>query len=272
MPSRFHTSHGQNIRLDDDNTVAKRVASFAHGISFSAKPLMPGEIFLVEIEHNEGGWSGHLRIGLTMHEPEELNDLPQYALPDLANLGKSWIMAVTKSNSRGLVDQQHQQTAETAASTSQEPRKTKPVLGDGQVICCGGRGSFRRSLLQPRIRNLSNSNYFHDYTKDLLPTDVCSRIGVMYQASSENTAEMHFIINGQEQGPNALNIPYRNGSLHAVVDVYGTTKQVRIVQLYPDMSLQHVCRDVILKHTRHKNNIDDLPLPEKLKVYLKFDY
>jgi neuralized-like protein 2 len=47
-----------------------------------------------------------------------------------------------------------------------------------------------------------------------------------------NSAEMHFIINGEDQGPCVRNIPYNNGALHAVVDVYGTTKQVRIIQLY----------------------------------------
>lgn len=43
---------------------------------------------------------------------------------------------------------------------------------------------------------------------------------------------MHFIINGVDQGPCVKNIPFRNGALHAVVDVYGTTKQVKIIQLY----------------------------------------
>lgn len=52
--------------------------------------------------------------------------------------------------------------------------------------------------------------------------------------SPDNTdrAEMHFIINGEDQGSCARDIPYKKGPLHAVVDVYGTTKQVKIVQLY----------------------------------------
>lgn len=43
---------------------------------------------------------------------------------------------------------------------------------------------------------------------------------------------MHFIINGEDQGPCTKDIPYKEGALHAVVDVYGTTKQVKIIQLY----------------------------------------
>lgn len=70
-------------------------------------------------------------------------------------------------------------------------------------------------------------------SQNILPTDTGSRIGVMYipQIGSDK-AEMHFIINGEDQGPCAKDIPYRAGPLHAVVDVYGTTKQVRIIQLY----------------------------------------
>ena len=51
------------------------------------------------------------------------------------------------------------------------------------------------------------------------------------QAGSDK-AEMHFIINGEDQGVFARDIPHKEGPLYAIVDVYGTTKQVRIVQLY----------------------------------------
>lgn len=47
-----------------------------------------------------------------------------------------------------------------------------------------------------------------------------------------NKAEMHIIINGEDQGFCTREIPYKEGPLHAVIDVYGSTKQVKIVQLY----------------------------------------
>jgi neuralized-like protein 2 len=64
----------------------------------------------------------------------------------------------------------------------------------------------------------------------LLPTDVGSRIGVMFVPTSEEEADMHFVINGDDQGPCARNIPFKETALYAVVDVYGSTKRVRIVQ------------------------------------------
>lgn len=66
---------------------------------------------------------------------------------------------------------------------------------------------------------------------NLLATDIGSRIGVMYVPTSENKADMHFIINGEDQGPCAREIPYQQAPIFAVVDVYGSTKRVRVVQL-----------------------------------------
>lgn len=80
-----------------------------------------------------------------------------------------------------------------------------------------------RTLLKPLIGN-----------GDILPTDTGSRIGLLFVETKQdpNKAEMHFIINGEDQGPCIKNIPHKEGPLHAVVDVYGTTKQVRIIQIY----------------------------------------
>uniref|UniRef100_T1GAP0 NHR domain-containing protein n=1 Tax=Megaselia scalaris TaxID=36166 RepID=T1GAP0_MEGSC len=83
--TRFHDYHGDNIVLSDENTVAYRKSR---------------EIFLVEIEENERGWSGHMRLGLTQLDPKTMalsaRGLPPFALPDLANLGSSWVYPITK--------------------------------------------------------------------------------------------------------------------------------------------------------------------------------
>lgn len=98
LATRFHPIHGENIVLREDNTVALRTTSFANSVVFSEKPLQPGEIFLVEIEKTERGWSGHMRLGLTLIDPPSVNnDLPQYAMPNLVRLGNTWIFAITRN-------------------------------------------------------------------------------------------------------------------------------------------------------------------------------
>ncbi|RMB95699.1 hypothetical protein DUI87_27812 [Hirundo rustica rustica] len=104
LAARFHHIHGANIRLDASHTQATRVESFANGLCFSQEPLAPGQIFLVEIEEKELGWCGHLRVGLTAHDPQSLEVVPEYSLPDLVNMGDTWVFAITRNHNRVVVE------------------------------------------------------------------------------------------------------------------------------------------------------------------------
>lgn len=231
MCTKFHKYHGSNIILYDNNTVAHRRTSYANALTFSEKPLKPGEIFLLEIERTERGWTGDIRLGLTQLNPYEAQSaglrLPQYALPDLITMKSSWIYAISKSC----------QILSKCSGSS---------IIRGNKIMQTSHGSVLFSSLQP---------YKSDLNVKILPTDVGSRIGkflsfknlwyfkitsslflgIVYipvpRVGLRETAELHFIVNGEDQGAFAKDIPFTEGPLYAVIDVYGCTKQVRIVQV-----------------------------------------
>ncbi|XP_018395325.1 PREDICTED: hydrocephalus-inducing protein [Cyphomyrmex costatus] len=261
--TRFHPIHGENILLCEDGTVAVRTTSFANSVAFSEKPLQPGEIFLVEIEKTEIGWSGHMRLGLTLIDPDSVNNnLPQYAMPNLVRLGNTWILAITRNQT--IWDNFDSLSSTYTSLTGIPPgipTREKKLVTDG-VNVQTSRGVIPFNALKPNIDGSSQC---------ILPTDTGSRIGIMYvpQAGCPDKAEMHFIINGEDQGVCGKDIPYKAGPLRAVVDVYGTTKQVRIVQLYGVSTLQSACRDAILQYTK-RNAVNQLPLPKLLKDYLLY--
>ncbi|XP_063152861.1 neuralized-like protein 2 isoform X1 [Candoia aspera] len=256
-PTRFHRVHGANVCLDPSGTQATRVESFAHGVCFSHQPLESGQIFLVEIEEKELGWCGHLRVGLTAHNPRSLGVVPEYSLPDLVNLGDSWVFAITRS---------HNRVTEEQAAASERGLLSGPYLLIGHV-------RIPRDKLVGRSRPGRYSHILDDlYRSNLLPaTARKSRIGVLFTLQPDGTADMHIVINGEDMGPSARGLP-GSRPLYAVIDIFASTKSVRIIQVeYGFPSLQTLCRMAIQKHVIHRLAIDGLSLPPALKNFCKYE-
>uniref|UniRef100_A0A673AJK2 Neuralized E3 ubiquitin protein ligase 2 n=2 Tax=Sphaeramia orbicularis TaxID=375764 RepID=A0A673AJK2_9TELE len=286
----FHPIHGTNVRLDHSGTQATRVESFANGVCFSKHPLNPGEIFLIEIEDKELGWCGHLRIGLTARDPRNLDVVPEYSIPDLTDLGDSWVFAITRNHNKIREDSGVQEEEEGLAGGHRLGRGLAEDEADdeadrGRRVNTMSKTFFTdthlyienvripRDKLVGRSRPGRFSHILDDLykTNALPPTARRSRIGVLYVPKGQGQADMHIVINGEDMGASARAIPTIQ-PLYAVVDVFAATKCVRIVQVeYGFSSLQTLCRKAIQKHIVHRMAIDWLELPEALKHYCKYE-
>lgn len=246
----FHPIHGTNVRLDRSGTQATRVESFANGVCFSKQPLKPGEIFLIEIEEKELGWCGHLRIGLTARDPRGLEEVPEYSIPDLTDLGDSWVFAITRNHNKIIEDAEAegQEAGDRGLAGGQRLGRGEVEGGDGG----GGSGNnnnnpktfftdshlyienvrIPRDKLVGRSRPGRYSHILDDLykTNALPPTARRSRIGVLYVSKGRDLADMHIIINGEDMGASAKGIPATQ-PLYAVVDVFAATKCIQIVQV-----------------------------------------
>ncbi|XP_010292839.1 PREDICTED: neuralized-like protein 2, partial [Phaethon lepturus] len=220
---------------------ATRVESFANGLCFSQEPLAPGQIFLVEIEEKELGWCGHLRVGLTALDPQSLEVVPEYSLPDLVNMGDTWVFAITRSHNRVVADVEQVRIPRDTLVGRSRPGRYSHILDD----------LYKMNVLPATARR--------------------SRIGVLYSPQPDGTADMHIIINGEDMGPSARHLPAAR-PLYAVVDVFASTKSVRVIPVeYGFPSLQTLCRLVIQKHVVHRLAIDGLDLPPPLKSFCKHE-
>ncbi|KAA0188656.1 hypothetical protein HAZT_HAZT001627 [Hyalella azteca] len=261
-------------------------ASFANALTLSQHPVLPGELFLLEIEQTEPGWTGHMRLGLTQLDPT--SQLPLYSLPDLSNREDSWICAITKHHNRlsirdagsnnhlsrrrclaggeldAMQDVEYTNGEEGYDEQHHEYVSCLTRLSVGDHHIRTSRGLVPRSVLLPSCF----SNSAEGFSGQLpLATDEGSRIGLIYLPQGGDYAEMHYIINGEDQGIFTRLLPYKDAPLYAIVDVYGTTKRVRIIQLYETMSLKMACRSVILQRLVPED-IPLLPLPPQLLQYL----
>lgn len=247
---QFHPIHGTNVQLDHSGTQATRVESFANGVCFSKCPLKPGEIFLIEIEDKELGWCGHLRIGLTARDPRSLEVVPEYSIPNLTDLGDSWIFAITRNHNKIVEEaevleprqgelvggrrlgrgEEEDGTGDQADERTARNRKPKTFFTDTHLYIENVR--IPRDKLVGRSRPGRYSHILDDLykTNALPPTARRSRIGVLYVPRGEGLADMHIVINGEDMGASAKRISTA-GPLYAVVDVFAATKCVRIVQV-----------------------------------------
>lgn len=224
-PTRFHPVHGANIRVDPSGLRATRVESFAHGVCFSREPLVAGQVFLVEIEEKELGWCGHLRLGLTALNPASLAAVPEFSLPDLVSLGRTWVFAITRHHNR-VPPEDHRQGPEEAAAPRRPPALLEePYLRVEQFRIPRDRlvGRSQPGLYSHLLDQLYEFNV-------LPPTARRSRLGVLFCPRPDGTADMHIIINGEDMGPSARGLPATQ-PLYAVVDVFASTKSVRLVQV-----------------------------------------
>ncbi|CAN7986198.1 unnamed protein product, partial [Ixodes hexagonus] len=95
QPMGFHEVHGENVRLEQGNKVARRAESFCKAIVFSSRPIQINEKVVLRLTEISNSWSGALRLGFTAHDPATLEgNLPKYACPDLTNRPGNWAKAL----------------------------------------------------------------------------------------------------------------------------------------------------------------------------------
>ena len=204
------------------------------------------------------------RLGLTALDPASLAAVPEFSLPDLVSLGHSWVFAITRHHNR--VPREGQPEAEAAVPSGPQALLVEPYLRIEQFRIPRDRlvGRSRPGLYSHLLDQLYEQNV-------LPPTARRSRLGVLFCPREDGTADMHIIINGEDMGPSARGLPAAQ-PLYAVVDVFASTKSVRLVQLeYGLPSLQTLCRLVIQKRVVHRLAIDVLHLPKGLKDFCKYE-
>jgi len=228
----FHRAHGSNIELLQNRQVARRHRSFANAIAFSHRPLAPGETFLFEIEEQELGWAGHVRCGVTIHNPRKLQSLPQYLLPDFAQLNDdkccSWVYAIKPSEEMPFGDE---------------------FIGNTAPCNTWCQGLVKNSNLNVNLLKGSENS---------LPTDVGSRIGIHITINGE----LFFFVNGINFGPFTADVPIQYNDVFAVVDLYGITKQIKVIQVQVP-SLEEFSSAVI-KQSMTDKEISTLNIPAKV--------
>lgn len=210
--------------------------------------------------------------------PSKRFNLPAYSVPHFeeAAPGRSWIFLLQNSMDDSSTTVPISQRRNSTGDATSGPELSS---SDSESSNSSDDAEFSpeevQLLKQLRITDdedtlLSHHNHArHSHPRrpaTVLPTDVGSRIGVMYKPNGE-TADMHFILNGKDMGVKKIGIPYKDAPLYVIIDVYGITKKLRVVSDF--FSLQSACLQVIASLVSNKQEVlSQLPLPKKLRNVL----
>lgn len=146
---KFDTStKGRYVVVTENGTIARRQLGFCDGVLLSDGFIKPGELVALSILETQPGWSGDLRIGLTLLPNNVLQPLPSFALPELVSRGQSWVVPVGTAAAL-LVSHRHR----VYWKRQRQLRRSTRRLGDGasveSTITVMDAGSCCASLLSP---------------------------------------------------------------------------------------------------------------------------
>ncbi|XKL60016.1 hypothetical protein PGB90_001032 [Kerria lacca] len=255
---KFHSNHGAHIILEEHNSVAHRTFSFDDGLVFSEKHLQPGEFFVIEVEQNDDNWIGYLRLGLTQINPNIFSSknikIPKRAVPDLMELGITWVY--------NLSDLLPNITDSREISWPFNIEENKFDITEEYIKTC--QGTYSRF----NLKSLHNNDKIQKNHR-LFEINTGFKIGVVYVPTNDTISELFYIINGDVLGPYAVGIPYNESPLYGVVDIFGKTKRIRVLQIQAEKSLKQMCRLIILK-THDMEKIKKSLLPKSIIDYLNF--
>ena len=65
-PGAFHKNHGKNVRLLEEDTVARRGGGYSNGVVFTSQPIPQGFMFQVKLlnKAKEDVWPGSIVSGV----------------------------------------------------------------------------------------------------------------------------------------------------------------------------------------------------------------
>ena len=93
---RFHAGcHGNNITFSNDNTIATRSSSYYHGMTFSDKPHIPGEIVTFQLCEENKSWTGTIQFGITNQNPDNITELPPFSA-NFTSKGGTWMRKLSE--------------------------------------------------------------------------------------------------------------------------------------------------------------------------------